>query len=93
MTISLDSIEKLTGVEAPKKLIIKLDSQILSSMGNCWQLYFYEHVLNRRPLEKDVPLARGDAMHRMLAHYYRAKMEGRYVGRENVVISESIQVR
>jgi hypothetical protein len=78
--------------EPSKKLIIKLDSQILSSMGNCWQLYFYEHVMNRRPLAKDIPLARGDAMHRMLAHYYQAKLDGKYIGRENVVISESIQI-
>src|SRR6266496_5786092 len=74
------------------KTIIKSDSQILNSINLCGQRYEYEHVLNRRPVDKAEALSKGDMLHRMLAHYYRAKMQGRYAGRENIVVSEAIEI-
>jgi len=75
-----------------KKTIIKADSQILNSINLCGMRYKYEHVMNRRPIEKPEAFSKGDMIHRMLAHYYRAKRDGVYAGRESVVISECIEI-
>jgi hypothetical protein len=74
------------------KTIIKADSQILNSIDLCGQRYEYEHILNRRPNDKAISLARGDAMHRMLAHYYKAKRDKIWSGREAITISECLEI-
>lgn len=89
MTIQAEAV--LTELKQ-EKLIIKADSQILNAICNCGQFYEYAHVLHRRPLEKNEYLAKGGVMHDMLAHYYRAKMNGSYIGRENIVVSQALEL-
>jgi len=56
---------------------IALDSQILNTVQACARKVNYEFLQNWRPTEKAEALEKGDLMHRMLAHYYRARMENR----------------
>lgn len=81
-----------TTLDTSKKLIIKADSQILNSIDLCGERYKLEHVFHRRPVDKAIALSRGDAMHRMLAHYYRAKRDDIYRGRESITISEALEI-
>jgi hypothetical protein len=74
------------------QIIVKLDSQILNSIELCAVRYEYEHVLNMRSQTKAPALERGGIMHAMLAHYYRAKMNGDYKDRAALVISDCIEL-
>jgi len=56
---------------------IALDSQILNTVANCARKVKLEFLDNWRPTQKAEALEKGDLMHRMLAHYYRARMERR----------------
>lgn len=56
---------------------IALDSQILNTVGLCGRKVNLEFLQNWRPTQKAEALEKGDLMHRMLAHYYRARMANR----------------
>lgn len=56
---------------------IALDSQILNTVCACGRKAYYEFLQNWRPTEKAEALEKGDLMHRMLAHYYRARQANR----------------
>lgn len=69
---------------------IALDSQILNTVQACARKVNFEFIQNWRPTEKAEALEKGDLMHRMLAHYYRAKLEGRTD--INVAIEEAVEL-
>jgi hypothetical protein len=56
---------------------IALDSQILNTTSACFRKVNLEFLQNWRPTEKAEALEKGDLMHRMMAHYYRARMANR----------------
>lgn len=56
---------------------IALDSQILNTVQACARKANFEFLQNWRPTEKAEALEKGDLMHRMLAHYYRARQAQR----------------
>lgn len=69
---------------------IALDSQILNTVAACGRKANLEFLKNWRPTEKAEALEKGDLMHRMLAHYYRARQAKR--GDVRIVIEESEQI-
>jgi hypothetical protein len=69
---------------------IALDSQILNTVQACARKANLEFLQNWRPTEKAEALEKGDLMHRMLAHLYRARMKQRTdLGK---VIEEAIEI-
>lgn len=69
---------------------IALDSQILNTVQLCGRKVNFEFLQNWRPTEKAPALEKGDLMHRMLAHYYRARKEGR--SDFPVVVDEAVEI-
>lgn len=69
---------------------IALDSQILNTVQACGRKAWFEFLQNWRPTEKAEALEKGDLMHRMCAHYYRARMARR--SDFSVVIEECLEV-
>lgn len=60
-----------------EKIIIKLDSQLLSAMCICPEKYRLQYVENYKPINKAAPLEKGSLIHKMLDHYYTERMNGR----------------
>lgn len=69
---------------------LALDSQILNTVCACGRKANLEFLQNWRPTEKAEALEKGDLMHRMLAHYYRARMALRQD--MSNVIDECVQI-
>lgn len=56
---------------------VALDSQVANTIMACGRKFKLEHIQNFRPHQKAEALEKGDLMHRMLAHYYRQKIDKR----------------
>jgi len=73
---------------------IPLDSQILNTLQACGRKVNLEFFKNWRPTEKAEALEKGDLMHKMLAHYYRGRKEGRTKesSQHSILITECVEV-
>jgi PD-(D/E)XK nuclease superfamily len=75
-----------------RKVIVKLDSQILNSIDLCGARYEMEHVGNYRPNKKAPALEKGSVMHDMLKYYYEQRMKGRIASEHGQVIDECMLI-
>lgn len=69
---------------------VALDSQIFNTIMACGRKYKLEHLENFRPFQKAEALEKGDLMHKMLAHYYRQKMQKR--SDWNAIVQEAMDI-
>lgn len=73
------------------KLTVKVDSQILTAMNSCPELYRLSHIEHWRPLTKAAPLEKGTMMHHMLKVYREGKRDGKVgPGEHNLLVEKCI---
>lgn len=80
----------MTEVISDEKLIVKVDSQIVSAMGLCPERYRLEHVEHWRPFDKAKALERGSVLHHMVKIYRLGKMSGVDVKQHAALVEQCI---